>query len=50
MESYCEAILEIMQDRKLRADLSDGARSFMLDRFNPKLIVDQYLKVIENVS
>jgi len=50
IDSYCEAICEIMNDRKLREDLSDGARNFILEKFNPKLITEQYFRIIKDVS
>jgi glycosyltransferase involved in cell wall biosynthesis len=48
--SYCEAISEIMENSKLRNDLSLGARRFVLENFNPKLIIEQYIEIIKDVS
>jgi len=50
VDSYCEAISEIANNARLRSDLSMGAREFILNKFNPKLITEQYLKIIKNVS
>jgi len=50
VDSYCEAILEIMDNKRLRKDLSEGAREFMLNKFDPKLITEQYLRIIKDVS
>ena len=50
VNSYCEAICEIMNNNKLRNALSDGARGFVLSEFDPKLIVEQYFRIIKDVS
>jgi len=50
VDSYCEAISEIMEDSELREDLSLGARQYMLERFSSKLVAEEYLRVLENVS
>jgi len=50
IDSYCEAITEIMENSRLRADLSKGARDYMLNKFDPKLIADQYFRILNNVS
>jgi glycosyltransferase involved in cell wall biosynthesis len=50
IDSYCEAITEIMENSKFRADLSKGARDYMLNKFDPKLIADQYFRILNNVS
>jgi glycosyltransferase involved in cell wall biosynthesis len=50
VDSYCEAISEIMENSKLRKDLSLGSREFMLEKFNPRLITEQYLRILENVG
>ena len=50
MDSYCEAISEIMENSELRKDLSLGARRYMLENFNPKSIVEQYLRILEDVG
>jgi len=50
INSYCDAVKEVMENDNLRRDLSDGARLFMLRRFDPKLIAQQYSRIIDNVS
>jgi hypothetical protein len=50
VDSYCDAILEIMNNKELRKDMSAGAREFVLNRFNPKLITEQYLRILEDVG
>ncbi|MAG40253.1 hypothetical protein CMI41_04780 [Candidatus Pacearchaeota archaeon] len=50
IDSYCDAISEIMENSKLRNDLSLGARKFILENFNPKLITEQYFEIIKDVS
>jgi glycosyltransferase involved in cell wall biosynthesis len=50
VDSYCEAISEIMNNKELRKDLSIGAREFILNRFDPKMIAEQYLRIVEDVS
>lgn len=50
VESYCEAISEIMENSELRKDLSTGARKYMLENFDSKLIAEQYLRILEDVS
>jgi glycosyltransferase involved in cell wall biosynthesis len=50
INSYCEAISEIMENSNLRNNLSLGAREFMLENFDPKLIAEQYLRIIKDVS
>jgi len=50
VDSYCEAISEIMENSELRKDLSLGARQYMLESFNPRLIVEQYLRILKDVG
>lgn len=50
IDSYCEAILEIMENSELRKDLSLGSRGFMVKNFNSKLITEQYLRIIKDVG
>ena len=50
IDSYCDAISEIMSNKELREDMSKGAREFVLEEFNPKLITEQYMRIIEDVG
>lgn len=50
IESYCDAITEIMEDDNLRNHLSIGARKYILDNFSVHQIVEQYLEILKNVS
>lgn len=48
--SYCDAIVEIMEDNNLREHLSLGARKYVLENFSNHNILEQYLEILKDVS
>ena len=49
VSSYCNAIIEIMENEALRKNLSQGARAYMEKNFSSEYIIDQYNRIIQYV-
>lgn len=49
VESYCDAISEIMENKALRAELSSGARRYIEEKFPPEDIAKKYKEIIKDV-
>jgi glycosyltransferase involved in cell wall biosynthesis len=49
IEDYSEAIIEIMEDDALYKNLYLGTMEYMEDKFSPKIICDNYLKICNEI-
>ena len=48
--SYCDAIVQIMDNQSLREHMSVGSTNFIKESFDPQTIVAQYMDLCKNAS
>jgi glycosyltransferase involved in cell wall biosynthesis len=49
IQSYVDAIREIVENKMLQKDLSDGAKAYAEKIFNSKIIISNYYKIITEI-
>ena len=50
IDDYREAIIEIMEDDDLHANLRRGARQYCIDHFSPEVILREYDEIVANIT
>ena len=50
IDDYREAIIEIMEDDALHANLRQGARQYCIDHFSPEVILREYDEIVANIT
>lgn len=48
VDSYCQAIVEVMENNKLHSEMKIGARRFMEENFSSEKIVSRYLEILQD--
>ena len=47
IEDYASAIEEVMNNKRLLDDMSQGSRKFILDEFSSDAVVQKYINIID---